>query len=79
LFILPAHGHVLGAATAAIARLKGHRSCVRRKCCRAVAAKPGHDLNQLVALVYDDTPVQAHGIARRSLLAIWRNCWTKGR
>jgi recombination protein RecT len=69
LFILPAHGHVLGSAPQAIARLKAHRLLRERKVLEAVAAGPGSDLAQLVTLAYDDTPREAHGIAQRSLLA----------
>lgn len=69
LFILPAHGHVLGAAQQGIARLKAHRLLRERKVVEAVAARPGADLPQLVTLAYDDTPREAHGIAQRSLLA----------
>jgi recombination protein RecT len=69
LFILPAHGHVLGAATAAIARLKAHRLMREDKVLHAVTAMPGRGLDDLVSVAYDDTPVRAHGIARRSLLA----------
>lgn len=69
LFILPAHGHVLGAATAGIARLKAHRLMREAKVLHAVVTRPGGDLDDLVRLAYDDTPVEAHGIAKRSLLA----------
>lgn len=69
LFILPAHGHVIGQAQAAIARLKSHRLMREAKVLRAVAGRPGGNLAELVALAYDDTPLAAHGIAQRSLLA----------
>ena len=69
LFILPAHGHVMGAALAGIARLKAHRLLREKKVMDAVAACPGADLPALVVLAYDDTPREAHGIAQRSLLA----------
>jgi recombination protein RecT len=68
-FILPAHGHVIGSAQGAIARLKAHRLIREAKVLRAVAALPGRGLDDLVSLAYDDTPPEAHGIARRSLLA----------
>lgn len=68
-FILPAHGHVLGDAGAAIRRLKSHRLMREAKVLRAVVERPGESLEELVAAAYDDTPVQAHGIAARSLLA----------
>ncbi|MBA3477755.1 MAG: MBL fold metallo-hydrolase [Lautropia sp.] len=69
LFILPAHGHVLGSAPDAIARLKAHRLKRERKVLEAVRARPDCGLDQLVTLAYDDTPTAAHGIAKRSLLA----------
>ena len=68
-FILPAHGHVMGAATAGIARLKAHRLMREAKVLGAVVALPGGGLDELVPLAYDDTPAEAHGIAKRSLLA----------
>lgn len=68
-FILPAHGHVIGSAVAAIARLKAHRLMREAKVLRAVVACPGGDLDELVPIAYEDTPVQAHGIAKRSMLA----------
>ena len=69
LFILPAHGHVMGSAQDGIARLKAHRLRRERKVLDAVTARPGADLADLVTLAYDDTPREAHGIAQRSLLA----------
>jgi recombination protein RecT len=68
-FILPAHGHVLADAGGAIRRLKSHRLAREAKVLRAVVERPGSSLEELVATAYDDTPVQAHGIASRSLLA----------
>lgn len=69
LFILPAHGHVMGAAREGIARLKAHRLKREAKILAAVAALPGAGLEGLVSTAYDDTPVEVHGIAQRSLLA----------
>ncbi len=69
LFILPAHGHVMGSAVSGISRLKSHRLMREAKVFRAVAALPGGGLDELVRVAYDDTPVEAHGIAKRSLLA----------
>lgn len=68
-FILPAHGHVLGDAGGAIRQLKAHRLMREAKVLRAVVEHPGSELEALVRFAYDDTPVQAHGIATRSLLA----------
>ena len=46
---------------------------------QSVAALPGHGLDDLVLLAYDDTPVKAHGIARRSLLAHLEKLLDEGR
>jgi recombination protein RecT len=69
LFILPAHGHVIGSAKESIARLKAHRLLREKKVLDAVTTLPGSDLPDLVPRAYDDTPREAHGIAQRSLLA----------
>lgn len=68
-FILPAHGHVLGFPARAIAQLTGHRLKREAKVLAAIEARPGSGLAALVELAYADTPVAAHGIAQRSLLA----------
>ncbi len=68
-FILPAHGHVLGSPAAAIAALRAHRLKREAKVLAAVQALPEAGLAELVRIAYDDTPVSAHGIAQRSLLA----------
>jgi len=69
LYILPAHGHVIGQADRAIAALKAHRLRREAKVLEAVAALPGADSATLVPVVYDDTPDTLHGIAERSLMA----------
>ena len=69
LFILPAHGHVLGSGRASISRLKAHRLMREAKVLSAVQDAPGRRLEELVSIAYDDTPVKIHGIACRSLLA----------
>ena len=56
-------------AVEGIARLKTHRLKRESKVLKAVDALPGLGLDELVTLAYDDTPVEAHGIAKRSLLA----------
>ena len=68
-FILPAHGHVLGSPARAIAQLVNHRLRREARVFAAIEARPGAGLASLVELAYDDTPVAAHGIAQRSLLA----------
>jgi len=68
-FILPAHGHVLGGAAQAIAQLKAHRLKREAKVAAAMQALPGGDLNDWLALAYDDTDQRLWPIALRSLQA----------
>jgi recombination protein RecT len=68
-FIMPAHGHVLGFARDAIARLKAHRLQREAKVIAAMQAQPGGSLDDWVALAYDDVPPHIWPVAQRSLLA----------
>jgi glyoxylase-like metal-dependent hydrolase (beta-lactamase superfamily II)/8-oxo-dGTP pyrophosphatase MutT (NUDIX family) len=68
-FILPAHGHVIGRARAAIAHLKAHRLAREAKIAAAMRERPDGDLDDWVPLAYADTPRQLWPVARRSLLA----------
>jgi glyoxylase-like metal-dependent hydrolase (beta-lactamase superfamily II) len=68
-FILPAHGHVLGGAAQAIAQLKAHRLKREAKVAAAMQALPGGNLNDWLALAYDDTNPRLWPIALRSLQA----------
>ena len=68
-FILPAHGHVLGAARPAIAQLRAHRLRREAKVQQAMLARPDGGLDDWVALAYDDVPQHLWPMARRSLLA----------
>jgi len=68
-FILPAHGHVLGFAPQAIARLKAHRLQREAKVIAAMRARPGASLEEWVPLAYDDVPARMWPLAQRSLLA----------
>ncbi|HZY17662.1 MAG TPA: MBL fold metallo-hydrolase [Ramlibacter sp.] len=68
-FILPAHGHVLGFARDAIARLKAHRLQREAKVAAAMRARPEGSLDDWVPLAYDDVPARLWPVARRSLLA----------
>ncbi|TFY99713.1 MBL fold metallo-hydrolase [Ramlibacter rhizophilus] len=68
-FILPAHGHVIGNAPEAIARLKAHRLQREAKVAAAMRALPEGDLDAWVPLVYEDVPERLWPVARRSLLA----------
>lgn len=68
-FILPAHGHVLGEATAAIAQLKAHRLQREAKVLAAMRALPHGTPDDWVALAYNDVPERLWPVAKRSLLA----------
>ena len=68
-FILPAHGHVLGFAPQAIARLKAHRLQREAKVLAALRARPDGGLSDWVPLAYDDVPQRLWPVAQRSLLA----------
>lgn len=68
-FILPAHGHVLGAAKQAIGQLKAHRLKREAKVAAAMKAQPEGTMNDWLALVYDDTDQRLWPLALRSLQA----------
>jgi recombination protein RecT len=68
-FILPAHGHVLGFAEQAITHLKEHRLKREAKVMAAMQARPDGDMDDWVALAYDDVPPRMWPVAKRSLLA----------
>jgi recombination protein RecT len=68
-FILPAHGHVLGFAAQAIAHLKAHRLKREAKIVSVMQARPQGDMDEWVALAYDDVPPRMWPVAKRSLLA----------
>jgi glyoxylase-like metal-dependent hydrolase (beta-lactamase superfamily II)/8-oxo-dGTP pyrophosphatase MutT (NUDIX family) len=67
-FLLPAHGFALSDPEAAIDHYLEHRMMRENKVLDALSAEP-ESLEILVERVYDDTPVQLHGLAQRSLLA----------
>ncbi|KQT08946.1 MBL fold metallo-hydrolase [Ramlibacter sp. Leaf400] len=68
-FILPAHGHVLGSAAQAIARLKQHRLQREAKVIAAMRARPDATPDDWVPLAYDDVPPRMWPVAQRSLIA----------
>lgn len=68
-FILPAHGHVLGAAARTIAQLKAHRLKREAKVASAMQALPDAGPQEWVKLAYDDTDPRLWPIALRSLQA----------
>ncbi len=67
--ILPAHGHVIGQAGAAIAHLKAHRLRREAKVLAAMRALPEGSEEDWLALAYDDVPRQIWPVAQRSLMA----------
>jgi glyoxylase-like metal-dependent hydrolase (beta-lactamase superfamily II)/8-oxo-dGTP pyrophosphatase MutT (NUDIX family) len=68
-FILPAHGHVLGFAPQAIAKLRAHRLQREAKVVAAMRSRPGGSMDDWVELAYDDVPPRMWPVAKRSLLA----------
>jgi recombination protein RecT len=67
--ILPAHGHVIPNALAAIAHLKNHRLQREAKIARVMQSNPNGDLDQWLPLAYDDVDPRIWPVAKRSLLA----------
>ena len=68
-YILPAHGHVLPQARAAIARLKAHRLQREAKIRRVMQELPQGTLDDWLPRAYDDVTEAVWPVARRSLLA----------
>jgi recombination protein RecT len=68
-YILPAHGHVLGFAEQAIARLKAHRLQREAKVIAAMQRRPEGTMDDWVELAYEDVPPRMWPMAKRSLLA----------
>lgn len=68
-FILPAHGHVLDAATSVIAQLKAHRLKREAKVLQAIERLPAGGVDDWLAVAYADTPQALWPVARLSLLA----------
>lgn len=68
-FILPAHGHVLGAAGQAIAQLKAHRLMREARVIAAMTARPEGTMDDWLAMVYADTDPRLWPVAKRSLQA----------
>ena len=68
-YILPAHGHVITGALAAIAHLKAHRLQRESKIAQVMQANPQGNLDQWLPLAYDDVDPRIWPVARRSLLA----------
>jgi glyoxylase-like metal-dependent hydrolase (beta-lactamase superfamily II)/8-oxo-dGTP pyrophosphatase MutT (NUDIX family) len=78
-YILPAHGHVLGPARAAIEKLVSHRLAREEKVAGALARAGSGTLDDLVPLAYDDVKPGLFPVAKRSLLAHLLKLATDGR
>jgi recombination protein RecT len=68
-FILPAHGHVLGFAAQAITHLKHHRLKREAKIAQVIKTHREANLDEWLALAYDDVSPQLWPVAKRSFLA----------
>jgi glyoxylase-like metal-dependent hydrolase (beta-lactamase superfamily II)/8-oxo-dGTP pyrophosphatase MutT (NUDIX family) len=68
-FILPAHGHVLGNARAAIAHLKKHRLKREAKIAAVMRRLPEGSPVEWLPHAYDDVPERLWPVAARSLAA----------
>ncbi len=68
-YILPAHGHVIPHALAAITRLKAHRLQREAKIAAVMQTNPNGSLDQWLPLAYDDVDPRIWPVAKRSLLA----------
>jgi glyoxylase-like metal-dependent hydrolase (beta-lactamase superfamily II) len=78
--LLPGHGAVIADAPAEIDRVVAHRLKREAKVVAALGNDGrGSTLDALVPLVYDDTPVALHGLARFSLLAHLQKLLEEGR
>lgn len=68
-FILPAHGHAIGSARAAIAQLKAHRLKREAKIAAVMQQLPQGTPEAWLPLAYDDVPERMWPVAARSLAA----------
>ncbi|MDA7417859.1 MBL fold metallo-hydrolase [Xenophilus arseniciresistens] len=68
-YVLPAHGHVLGFARNAIARLKAHRLQREAKVAAALRQNPHGTPEEWLSVAYSDTPRALWPVALRSLQA----------
>lgn len=67
--LAPGHGHVIATPHDEARRLIAHRLKREQKVLAAFAQKNPASLDELVPIVYDDTPARLHPVARRSLHA----------
>jgi glyoxylase-like metal-dependent hydrolase (beta-lactamase superfamily II) len=67
--IAPGHGHLIGKPHDEARKLIAHRLRREQKVVEGFAAKNPATLDELVPVVYADTPVKLYGAAKRSLYA----------
>jgi glyoxylase-like metal-dependent hydrolase (beta-lactamase superfamily II) len=67
--IAPGHGHLIDAPHDEARKLIAHRLTREQKVIDGFAVKNPATLDELVPVVYADTPVKLHGAAKRSLYA----------
>ena len=67
--VLPGHGDVIERPHDEVKRLIAHRLMRERKVIDAFAVKNPATLDELLPVVYSDTPAKLHPVARRSLHA----------
>ena len=67
--IAPGHGRLIGEPHGEARKLIAHRLKRERRVIEGFAAKNPATLDELVPVVYADTPVKLHGAAKRSLYA----------
>ena len=77
--IAPGHGFLVEQPERLLRGLIAHRQGREAKVVRALSALGPTTVDELVVQVYDDAPVQRHGIARRSLLAHLLHLQAQGR
>jgi len=68
-YIAPGHGHLINAPHDEARKLIAHRLKREQKVVDGFARKNPATLDELVPVVYADTPVKLHGAAKRSLYA----------
>ena len=77
--IAPGHGFLIEQPRQTLRALIAHRRRREAKVASVLSALGPASVSELVVQVYDDVPVQRHGIARRSLLAHLLHLQAQGR
>ncbi|WP_194725709.1 MBL fold metallo-hydrolase [Noviherbaspirillum malthae] len=78
-YFAPGHGFLMANPHAVIDRIVAHRMAREEKIVKALAGLQEANLEQLLALAYDDVPPQRHAMAARSLLAHLEKLQADGR